>query len=89
MKLQALSQVLLAFVFANSLGVNASVLTERLCLCKNANTLVIDALASDECCVQTDGQILNEGCGVPQNEREDEYAQCCLTYGDIGSCVAG
>ena len=78
------------FALALALAIGSSTLTvaARECFCKNADSLVIDALASNECCVQDNGQILNEGCNLPQNEREDIFAQCCLTMGDIGSCSA-
>ena len=72
-----------------AIAICSTIAEGRQCFCKNADSLVIDALASNECCVQDNGQILNEGCNVPQNEREDIFAQCCLTMGDIGSCSAG
>ena len=77
------------FIIAGSiciciLGASA---TNRECFCKNADTLAVNALNTNECCVDDGGGILDVGCVLPES-KEDTFAQCCLNFGEIGSCGA-
>lgn len=73
--------------FAVALAFTAKVIAVD-CFCKNADTFAVDALMTNECCVQTQGQILDEACSYPGTLREDTFAQCCLTSEEIGSCTS-